>query len=149
MSRICREQILTLIPHGGTMCLLDEVLAWDEASVRCLSHRFRDQKNPMRRADGKLGTACGIEIAAQAMAVHGRLTAQGMQEADTPVSGYLVSLRDVRLATICLDTATGPIIVDATRLAGDAHGASYSFTVTDQQTVLLSGRATVLLRVGS
>lgn len=149
MSRIYREQILTLIPHGGTMCLLDEVLDWSEASVRCLSYRFRDPDNPMRRADGTLGTACGIEIAAQAMAVHGRLTAQGVREAGAPVSGYLVSLRDVRLATQCLDTASGPITIDATRLAGDAHGASYSFTVTDQQTELLSGRATVVLEAGS
>jgi predicted hotdog family 3-hydroxylacyl-ACP dehydratase len=148
MSRIRREQILTLIPHAGAMCLLDEVLVWDEASVRCLSYRFRDQDNPMRRADGTLGTACGIEIAAQAMAVHGRLTAQGVQEAGAPVLGYLVSLRDVRLATACLDAAIGPIVIDARRLTGDARGAGYSFTVADQEAELLSGRATVLLGAG-
>src|SRR5271165_7502246 len=127
MNRISRERILALIPHGGAMCLLDEVLDWDADSVRCLSRCYRNQDNPMRRADGTLGAACGIEIAAQAMAVHGRLTAD---EAGPPVPGYLVSLRDVRLARAQLDAA-GPLIISATRLIGDSRGASYRFTVTE------------------
>ncbi len=143
MSCIGRERILALIPHGGAMCLLDEVLDWDADSVRCLSHCYRKQGNPMRRADGTLGAVCGIEMAAQAMAVHGRLTAH---DAGPPVPGYLVSLRDVRLGRAQLDAA-GPLIISATRLIGDTRGASYSFTVTDGEAELLGGRATVLFEV--
>jgi predicted hotdog family 3-hydroxylacyl-ACP dehydratase len=139
-----RETILGLIPHGGSMCLLDEVLEWDAESVRCLSHRFAAADNPLRRADGTLGTASGIEIAAQAMALHGRLTAP----ADgPPTPGYLVSLRDVHLATPTLNS-TGPLTINATRLLGDANSASYAFTITSGGAGLLSGRATVLFGAG-
>ena len=53
---IGREEIAALIPHAGTMCLLDEVLRWDDASIRCRSARYRAEDNPMRRA-GRLGRA--------------------------------------------------------------------------------------------
>jgi predicted hotdog family 3-hydroxylacyl-ACP dehydratase len=145
MSNILREQILGMIPHAGTMCLLDEVLDWDTSSVRCLSRRYRDTDNPLRRADGMLGTACGIEIAAQAMAVHGRLTAP---EGGAPKPGYLVSLRDVSLAAPLLDDAAGPLLIEARLLMGDGSGASYEFAVTSQGTPWLSGRATVLFGAG-
>ena len=141
MMRLSRDAILALIPHGGAMCLLDEVLDWDAAAIHCLSDRYRATDNPLRRADGTLGSACGIEIAAQAMAVHGRLTApaEGM-----PVPGYLVSLRDVHLSGPRLDTAAGALTVRATRLMGDARGATYGFSVIDREIEMLSGRATVL-----
>jgi predicted hotdog family 3-hydroxylacyl-ACP dehydratase len=141
MSGISHEQILGMIPHAGAMCLLDEVLDWDAAAVRCLSRRYRDATNPLRRADRTLGTACGIEIAAQAMAVHGRLTAP---VGGAPVPGYLVSLRDVRLAGPLLDDAAGPLLIEARLLMSDGSGASYEFAITGQGTPWLSGRATVL-----
>jgi predicted hotdog family 3-hydroxylacyl-ACP dehydratase len=146
MSLIERDQLLTMIPHAGSMCLLDAVLAWDEAAVRCLSRRYRDRDNPLRRADGVLGAACGVEIAAQAMAVHGRLISG---ESGTPVHGYLASLRDVTFCTQRLDALDGDLIVDATRLMGDAQGASYRFVLAVQGTALLSGRATVLFAGGA
>src|SRR5262250_1492609 len=62
------------IPHKGRMCLLDEVLSWDAARIRCRSGSHRAADNPLR-AHGRLGAACGIEYAAQAMAVHGALVA--------------------------------------------------------------------------
>jgi len=146
MTRLGRDAILTLIPHGGAMCLLDEVLDWDAACICCLSHRTRAADNPLRRADGTLGSACGIEIAAQAMAVHGRLI--GPLEG-APVPGYLVSLRDVRLARPQLDGGGGPLTIHATRLMGDARGATYSFSVSHEGTDMLSGRATFLFGAGA
>lgn len=143
---IGQEQIATMIPHAGEMCLLDEVLHWDEPFIRCLSRRYAGPNNPMRRADGTLGAACGIEIAAQAMAIHGRLSAP----ADGAVSiGYLASLRDVRLSVVLLDAEPGDLLVEAERLMGDASSASYRFSLTRGGTELLSGRATVLLAVNA
>jgi predicted hotdog family 3-hydroxylacyl-ACP dehydratase len=143
---IGRDQILTMIPHAGAMCLLDEVLRWDALSVRCLSRRYRDADNPLRRGNGTLGAACGIEIAAQAMAVHGGLTAAA---AAAPAGGYLVSLRDVRLTTARLDATDGDLLVDAERLLGDAKTALYRFSLAVQGTEMLSGRATVILDPGA
>ena len=143
MTSLGRAQILAMIPHSGAMCLLDEVLDWHADWIRCLSHRYGDLDNPLRRPDGTLGAACGIEIAAQAMAVHGWLA--GEQGAGPPGPGFLVSLREVRLASSHLDAAARPLVIEATLLARNMRGASYDFTVTGHGTQFLSGRATVLL----
>lgn len=144
MILIDRERIASMIPHSGSMCLLDGVLSWNATSVRCLSRRYRDGDNPMRRADGELGMACGIEIAAQAMAVHGQLIAGN---GERPSRGYLASVRDVMFGSRRLDAASGDLVIDAERLMGDAHGATYRFVLASEGIDLLSGRATVLLRV--
>jgi predicted hotdog family 3-hydroxylacyl-ACP dehydratase len=143
MIVIDRDRIATMIPHAGAMCLLDGVLSWDAVSVRCTSSRYRHADNPLRRMDGSLGAACGIEIAAQAMAVHGGLIAG----TGRPRQGYLAGLRDVRLATEHLDMAAGDLIVEAELLMGDASGATYRFMLERDGIGLLSGRATLLLGV--
>ena len=144
MILIDRERIARMIPHAGAMCLLDGVLGWDDVSIRCLSRRFRARDNPMRRADGTLGTACGIEIAAQAMAVHGRLVGR---KNGPPGQGYLASVRDVRLGTELLDRVSDGLIVDAERLMGNSNVATYRFRVASEGIELLSGRATVAFGV--
>lgn len=141
MTRIDRSRLLQMIPHAGAMCLLDEVEQWDATHIVCLSARYADADNPMRRADGALGVVCGIEIAAQAMAVHGRLAAP----ADGPPRpGFLVSLRDVRLRAATFPPGTGPLTVTARQLMGDTRGAAYGFTVAGAGDEWLRGRATVL-----
>lgn len=144
MMLMDRRQIATMIPHAGTMCLLDAVLSWNAVSVRCLSRRCGNADNPLRRADGGLGAVCGIEIAAQAMAVHGRLVAGG---SNPPAHGYLASVRDVRLRVSRLDDIAGDIIIDAEHLMGDAQSAAYQFTLSSDSIELVSGRATVLFGV--
>lgn len=141
MSLLTREMIMSLIPHAGAMCLLDEIVQWDAQSIECLSYCFAAPGNPLRRADGTLGTACGIEIAAQSMAAHGRLTAP---PSAGPVPGYLVALREVRLGVATLDNIEPPLRIAAARLQGDAGGASYGFSLSARNTELLRGRATVL-----
>lgn len=141
MTSIGRAAILGMIPHQGAMCLLDEVLEWDGSRVRCLSRRYAQADNPLRRADGRLGSACGIEIAAQAMAVHGRLAGG---ESGAPVPGLLVSLREVRLEVPFLSGAVEPLLVEARRLMENGSGATYEFTVSAAAETWLGGRATVL-----
>lgn len=141
-----RAALSAMIPHAGAMCLLDGVLGWDAGSIHCVSRRFRDQDNPLRRPDGRLGAVCGVEIAAQAMALHGRLAA-GADGA--PAQGYLASLRDVRFGGEALDAGIGDLTVIAERLMGDDRGASYRFMLSCGGVARLSGRATVLLAVAA
>lgn len=143
---IDREAIAAMIPHAGTMCLLDFVVRWDETSIQCVSRRYRHADNPLRRANGRLGAACGIEIAAQAMAVHGRLS--GGRDG-VPMRGYLASLRDVRLGARDLDAVDDDLVIDAERLMGDAGSAMYRFTLSAGGQTLVSGRATVVLEAAS
>ncbi len=136
------------IPHQGRMCLIDEVMEWDARRIRCRSATHRAPDNPLRSQD-RLGVACGIEYAAQAMALHGALVAgvTGGAPACTPEVGFLASVRDVRIWVSRLDDIESDLICEATLVAGDGLTALYGFTLREGRRNLLSGRATVLLDV--
>ena len=138
---VTKTDIARLIPHAGAMCLLDGVVRWDSAQIRCVSRTHRDLGNPMR-AGGQLPAVCGIEYAAQAMAVHGGLS--GII-GSKPKAGYLVSLRDVICRKSRLDNLEGDLIVDAEQLMGDQSRVIYQFTLQVGGVEVLSGRATVVL----
>ncbi|RQZ16032.1 3-hydroxylacyl-ACP dehydratase [Burkholderia sp. Bp9031] len=141
-----RAWIAAHIPHDGTMCVLDRVEAWDAAHIRCSATSHRDPHNPLR-SRGRLASVCGIEYAAQAMAVHGALL--GAQQAQTeqvrPRAGYLASVRNVEAFVDRLDTFSLPLIVDAERISGDDRSVLYGFALRCGERVLLSGRAAVML----
>ncbi len=141
MSGLDRQAILQRIPHAGAMCLLDAARHWDEAEIHCTSARYAQPDNPLRRADGTLGASCLIEIASQAMALHGRLRAA---DNAPPRPGFLVSLREATLHIATLDGTQGPLTITARQLLGDARGASYEFNVRAAGMVLAEGRAMVL-----
>ena len=145
------------IPHHGRMCLLDEVMEWDAQHIRCRSGTHRLPDHPLR-SQGRLGVACGIEYAAQAMAAHGALAggalvdssggALGAQRAGKRRSevGFLAGLRDVRLHVLRLDDVEADLICEALLVAGDHGSALYEFALRSeaQPQRLLSGRATVV-----
>ena len=148
-STLQRADIARRIPHQHSMCLLDQVTAWDTRQIQCEADSHRSPSNPMR-AHGRLGASCGIEYAAQAMAVHGALIAESLAvdsaAGGVPVrGGYLVSVRNVSLFVEQLDTVAGPLTISAERLSGDAATVLYSFTVLDGMSTLLCGRAIVVL----
>jgi len=123
------------------MCLLDAVLDWSENAIACRAISHTDPANPLR-AEGRLGAACGIEYAAQAMAVHGALLAGND---GTPRQGYLTSVRSVSLHANRLDDLSGPLDVRAERLSGDANNILYQFSLGHAGHCLLEGRAAVVL----
>ena len=136
--RLGRDWIEAHIPHKGTMCLLEEVLDWSPASIRCRANSHRSLGNPLRW-HGRLGAACGIEYAAQAMAVHGAL----LLDSDEVRAGKLASARGVTLRVARLDDCMGDLIATAHRVHGGAAMVLYNFTVADSSRVLLAGRATI------
>ena len=138
-----RAAIAALIPHEGAMCLLDGVLAWDRTSIACLASSHRAADNPLV-ADARLDAVCGVEYAAQAMAVHGGLVGDGRR----PAAGYLASLRDVTCSVDRLDLLEGDLLVTAELLIADAARVIYRFTLTSEARPLLSGRAAVVIDAG-
>jgi predicted hotdog family 3-hydroxylacyl-ACP dehydratase len=148
-----REWIEQHIPHKGRMCLLDEVLSWDAARIRCRSATHRSADNPLR-LHGRLGAACGIEYAAQAMAVHGALIAASAPLGRTVATsvrgsiqatvGYLASVRNVSLCVERLDDLLHDLIAAAERLTGDGRTVLYEFSVSSAAQLLLSGRASIV-----
>jgi predicted hotdog family 3-hydroxylacyl-ACP dehydratase len=157
-----RAWIEARIPHQGRMCLLDEVLDWDAQHICCRTATHRAPDNPLR-SHNRLGVACGIEYAAQAMALHGALAggaangpandaANGAVDGalDTIARrssrvGLLASVRDVRLMVLRLDDIESDLICEVTHLAGDSLTALYEFALRDRDRSLLSGRASVIL----
>jgi predicted hotdog family 3-hydroxylacyl-ACP dehydratase len=123
------------------MCLLDAVLSWDATRIECRTSTHRDGDNPLR-SHGRLGCACGVEYAAQAMAVHGALVAG---RAGAPAAGYLVGLRRVLLNVARLDDIETDLLVSGERIDGDATIVLYQFSVHNEVRSFLSGRATVAL----
>lgn len=133
--------IASRIPHQRSMCLLQQVMRWDAETVVCRADSHRASDHPLR-AHGRLGAICGIEYAAQAMAVHGALLAS--PERPAPRAGFLVSVRGVQLNVARLDDIAEDLTVQASRLMGDENNIVYQFSVNAADRVLLEGRATVV-----
>jgi len=143
--RLDRAWITAHVPQRGSMCLLDEVLEWSPQAVVCRTDTHRDPANPLRAA-GRLGIACGIEYAAQAMAVHGALLAPERGPPSAP--GLLASTRGVAFHAERLDDVDGSLTVRAEYVHGDAAMVLYEFTVSAGARVLLSGRASIAFTAG-
>ncbi len=136
-----RAWLLAHIPHQGSMCLLDAVADWDAQRIRCTASSHHRADNPLRAHD-RLGAACGIEFAAQAMAAHGALLAATDAP---PCAGYLTSVRSVDLQVARLDDIAADLNIEAERLSGDDNTILYGFSVSAGERLLLRGRATVVL----
>jgi predicted hotdog family 3-hydroxylacyl-ACP dehydratase len=141
-----RDGIARLIPHSGTMCLLDRLDDWDARRVVCSAGNHRDASHPLRTQSGLLAS-CLIEYAAQAMALHGALVAQAKGRSVSP--GYLASVRGVRLQCLRLDDLPRAIpdelCIEATWQAGDERQILYAFNVKHGGRPIAEGRAAVVL----
>ncbi len=139
------DAICARLPHAGRMCLLERLEEWDENSIVCIATSHRDPENPLRAHD-RLHAVCGVEYAAQAMALHGGL----LNAADTtPAVGYLASVRDLKLDIEDLSGIAADLRIRARRLSGDASGFIYEFDIDADGRLLVSGRvAAKLLAAG-
>lgn len=130
------------IPHQGSMCLLANVDAWDQEKISCRANSHHNMDNPLRAHD-QLGIACGIEYAAQAMAVHGALLAP--PDSERPRAGYLVSVRSVNMHVTRLDDITQDLFITASCIMASESNMLYKFEVSADGKTLLEGRAAVVL----
>jgi predicted hotdog family 3-hydroxylacyl-ACP dehydratase len=142
MPILSKAALCRLIPHQGTMCLLDTVLRWDDTTIMCRTASHRDAENPLRR-DDQLEAICGLEYAAQAMAVHVGLL---QQEEPRHAVGYLGAVKQLMLRTARLDDVEADLTVQATRLVGEANRFIYAFCVCAERQELLDGRASIFLK---
>jgi len=138
---LSRDRIVELIPHQGTMCLLDEVTEWSERAITCRTRSHLAPDNPLRR-DGRITGLCGIEYGLQAAAVHGALCAGGLQPA-----GYLAALRSVEVVDAWLDDPSYDVLeVTAELELSHVSGLIYGFRLrSNGGHTLLTGRATIVL----
>ena len=134
--------IAARVPHSGRMCLLHSLLRWGAERIECTALSHADPLNPLR-TQGVLLAPNAIEYAAQAMALHGTLSAA---PGSAPTPGFLASVRGVRLLVPTLHDVPGALQVAAHKQAGDERQAAYAFTLHDDTgRLLVDGRATVIL----
>jgi predicted hotdog family 3-hydroxylacyl-ACP dehydratase len=136
--------IAARLPHAGRMCLLDRMLRWDERSIGCRVVSHRDADNPLRELAG-LATLAGIELAAQAAAVHGELLrGEDLSGGRVPRRGVLAALKNVIVARQWLHDIVGDLLVETTLLHSDAAGGIFSFALFDGTECVLSGQFTLM-----
>ena len=135
------DEICDMIPHAGSMCLLDGVLSWDDQRIVCQSLSHQNPNNPLIK-NGKLSAIHAVEYAAQAMAVHGCLMARAQGEQLKP--GYLAALKDVRLQVSHLHNIAEPLTVKAEQLLAGGGNLMYTLEVSGGEQMIATARATVV-----
>jgi len=135
-----RAAIAELLPHKGAMCLLDGVLRHDAERIACVSDRHRDPAHPLATPAG-LSSVVAIELAAQAVALHGALAGG----CSGPAHGRLARVRDCVLECERMDTLATPVVVEAVRVAGGRGALSYRFTVHAGRDLVASGSLLIAL----
>jgi predicted hotdog family 3-hydroxylacyl-ACP dehydratase len=140
--------IASLLPHTGAMVMLESIDHFDETRIVCSTMRHRAADNPMRNGSGigsRLRALCGIEFAAQAMALHGALRR-------SPPSalrhGRVAAVREVVVHCRFLDAVEGPLVVECRLEAAAGNAYAYLFTLNGGGEVLLRGTATVMMSEG-
>lgn len=128
-----------MLPHTGAMVLVDEIVYADPMRIECVTSSHRSAGFPLAM-DGRISSLCGIELAAQAMALHA--TAADPQH--RPVAGRLASVSDVEVLHERLDDQPGPLRIEAALEAAIGRGSAYRFSVAAGGKVLIRGRALVV-----
>jgi predicted hotdog family 3-hydroxylacyl-ACP dehydratase len=131
-----------LIPHRGTMCLLDSVDRWNEEEILCRATSHRRVDHPLRDPAGLRGLSA-IEYGAQAIAAHvGLLKRAACSE---PSIGWLVAARDVEVFVPLLNQLDSILTVRARVVLTQDAGAVYDVTVTAGAQQVMTGRLSVMM----
>ena len=132
-----------LIPHAGSMVLLQRVLQHDPQATRCAAEV--DGCGGLRDAAGDLAAWMAIELMAQCVAAHAGLV--GLAAAQRPRAGLLLGARRISLHVPRLVRGQS-LVVGARHLWGGASGpVAFDCEVADAATgaVLVEGRLTCLV----
>ena len=141
---IDKAAIRQLIPHAGSMCLIDSVSAWNVSRIDCTSESHHDPDHPLRR-DGRLAALHAFEYGAQAAAIHGGLLAA---KADRPVPrAWLGALRDARMDVDRLDTIVASLEIAAVLLHSEDGNAIYRCRIAATGTTIAEARITIMRRI--
>lgn len=132
-----RSRIERLVPHAGSMCLLDGVVEWDAMHIVCRAPE-PDAGHPLARGGGVPAIAAA-EYAAQATAVHGAL----LDDASEPRAGLLAKLMEMELHGACFPAGGGALTVRVEVLSRVARGCLYAFHVAGTSQPIATGRLIV------
>ena len=128
-----------MLPHAGAMVLVDEIVYADPMRIECRTQAHLRPGFPLA-VDGRVSSLCGVEMAAQAMALHAAVG----DPAHRVRSGRLASVSDVEVLHERLDEQAGALRIEASLDQAGARGSSYRFVVSVGDVPLIRGRALVV-----
>lgn len=133
-----------LIPHAGLMCLLDQVVTFDDDTILCRTGSHRSPENPLKRLN-RLSSLTAVEYAAQTMAVHGALLAQ-RQNHRLP-QGVIASLRDAVFHLDRLDDLESDLLIRAHCILTQSHAMVYDCEIQSGTQPVFSGTIGVFFSI--
>jgi predicted hotdog family 3-hydroxylacyl-ACP dehydratase len=137
-SALNQSQFANLIPHAGSMILIDSVDCWTAKKIVCRTLSHQNPANPLR-LNGLLSAMHLIEYGAQTTAIHGGLLT------GKAAPGFLAAARGAHFYVDTLDDITDEIIITASAELKIQNGAVYALTINDaNHNLLFDARATVV-----
>jgi predicted hotdog family 3-hydroxylacyl-ACP dehydratase len=125
------------------MCLLDEVMHYDERAIACRATSHQSAGNPLRH-EGRLPALAGSNMQRRRWL---RIARSSVRAPDLRADhGVLAGVRAVALRVDRLDDIDEALDVRAERLIADGARLLYSFVIQAGGRELLSGRVAVVLR---
>lgn len=134
---IVYADIVSLLPHGEPMVLLAAIESWDAQTMCCSAQSHLAMDNPLRQ-DGILSVYAGVEYAAQAQALHARLTARA-QDDTSPRKGFVAVASRLEAQVRDLDEIAAPLRIELVQLAVNAQSSLYQFSLIAAGRPLLQG----------
>jgi predicted hotdog family 3-hydroxylacyl-ACP dehydratase len=143
------NEIEALIPHKGSMCLLDNVISVSAENIVCQTRSHQRNDNPLL-ANDILAPVVLVEYAAQAAALHQPWLAREQGGDQTADKGYLAALRNVKYGSQAnIAALQDTLTVTAEKLMHSADGLIYQFQVSAAEELLASGRFVIATGVES
>ena len=139
---IDRAAIERLIPHSGSMCLLDTVVEWDSDTIVCGTASHRRADNPLLDSDGRLPAVILVEYGAQAAAVHAGLLQQTIGQGAT---AYIGAVKDLQLHAAVVDASIDVLQIQAQCLLTNNDGAIYRIQCGTEHCSLVTARVLLVL----
>lgn len=152
-ENLSKSALCQLLPHADSMCLIDQVMSWDNNNLTAQSKSHLSPDNPLSK-DGSISSIIGVEYAAQTMAIHAALLySQNSHLKQKKSGGYLATIRNIKIDSDFLYSAQAApqnshqqaLIISVTLLMSDIQGYSYTFTISSNHLELLSGQLTLFL----
>lgn len=143
MPQLTKEELSRLLPHAGSMRLIDSVESWDASAIRCRTRSHHDPANPLRHGT-RLEAVTGLEYAAQAMGVHVGLL--NRERSTDGLIGYVGGVKDVVLSVDRLDECPAELTIDASRLFEGGDSFLYQFSISSGGHDVMTGRASIFLK---
>jgi len=142
-----KTEIESLLPHHGTMFLLEQVEHFDRNEIECSAISHRDVGNPLRH-NGCLPIQMAIEYAAQAAGIHGGLLNRELHPDAPAQMGYLAVISNLQWQAQRLDDLPGALRIHARRTAVTPGGRAYRVSIEHAGRSIMSGDLIIALEAG-